>query len=226
MLELTQGLLSAATGLPVPDASPWVAPLQEAADRFAITTPERLAIFLAHAGHESIGFKHLEENLYYTTAERIVEVFRKRYDLDHNGVISQEELAFASTFLRQPERLANHIYAGRYGNGPEASGDGWSFRGRGIFQLTFRENYRAASLALGMAHDLEEHPDAVALPKYAALTAGWYWDSRHLNVLADRGDFQGTVRRINGGMNGYADRCALWARARRALGLPNLEVGP
>jgi putative chitinase len=181
-------------------------PLDAAMTAFTINTPKRAAAFLAQAAHESIGFTRLQENLSYSTPERLVEVFKNRF----NG------LADAAQYLRQPEKLANRVYANRLGNGDEPSGDGWRFRGRGLFQLTGRANYMAAGDGLGT--DYKANPDLVAEPPDAAFTAAWYWAVGNLNAMADVGQIDVITRRINGpAMLGADERRALYQRFLQVL---------
>lgn len=181
-------------------------PLDAAMTAFTIDTPKRAAAFLAQAAHESIGFTRLQENLSYSTPERLMEVFKGRFD----------GLADAAQYLRQPEKLANRVYANRLGNGDTSSGDGWRFRGRGLFQLTGRANYMAAGDGLGT--DYKTNPDLVAEPPDAAFTAAWYWAVGNLNAMADVGQIDVITRRINGpAMLGADERRALYQRFLQVL---------
>ena len=171
--------------------------------RFDIAGPLRQAPFLAQCAHESQGFTRLVENLNYS-AERLLVVFPRYYTLDNYTL-----------YARRPERIANRVYANRMGNGDEASGDGWMYRGRGLFSLTGLDNMVACGEALGL--DLAHEPELLEIPSTAALAAGWYWQANGCNALADAGDFQGLTRRINGGLNGFADRLAWLDRAQAAL---------
>jgi putative chitinase len=185
----------------------FLGPLQRALDAWEITTPTRVAAFLGQAAHESAELTALEENLNYR-AERLVLVWPSRFP----------DLAAAAPYDRNPEKIANRVYCDRMGNGDEASGDGWRYRGRGIFQLTGRDNYRAASIAIaGKEGDLLEAPELVARPHYAAVAAAWFWHSRACNELADAGDFNAITKKINGGFIGLPERVALWKRAISAL---------
>jgi putative chitinase len=112
----------------------------------------------------------------------------------------------AEPYHKQPQKIANKVYASRMGNGDEGSGEGWKYRGRGLIQLTGKDNYRACGEALGV--DLLENPDLVATPQYAALSAGWFWDKNRLNAYADKNDMQGLTKKINGGTHGIEDRVA------------------
>ena len=181
-------------------------PLDAAMTAFTINTPKRAAAFLAQAAHESIGFTRLQENLSYSTPERLMEVFKGRFT----------GLADAAQYLRQPEKLANRVYANRLGNGDTASGDGWKYRGRGLFQLTGRANYMAAGDGLGT--DYKANPDLVAEPPDAAFTAAWYWAVGNLNAMADLGQIDTITRRINGpAMLGADERRALYQRFLQVL---------
>lgn len=186
----------------------WTAAIGAACSRFEITPPARLAAWLAQCAHESNEFKSLTENLIYSTAERIKQTWPTRFPT----------VASALPYVRQPEKLANKVYASRLGNGDEASGDGFRYRGRGLIQLTGRANYRQAGVALQLA--LEEKPYLVGEPDVAALTAAQFWDMKGLNPLADTGtldDFDTISVRINGGTHGLSARRMYWARAKAAL---------
>jgi putative chitinase len=148
-------------------------PLAEACRRFGIDGPKRTAAFLAQALHESENLTRMEENLFYSTPERIRQVFPSRV----------KTLDDAKTLTRNPQALANRVYAGRLGNGDEQSGEGWKYRGRGIFQLTGKTNYDMASRELGI--DYGNNPDLVAMPVHACLTAANFWVSRGCNEFSD-----------------------------------------
>lgn len=204
-MNLTAQIIAAGCGSTILRASQWTVPLQQACDRYFINTPLRVAAFLAQVGVESARLTALSENLNYS-AEGLLATFPKYF----NAVQ-------AAQYERQPQRIANHVYANRYGNGDEASGDGWRFKGRGCLQITFKDNYAACGKAIGLP--LDSHPELLEQPCNAALAAGWYWDSRDLNKLADAGRFEGITRAINGGLNGYSERLALYAAGKRALGV-------
>ncbi|WP_238582660.1 glycoside hydrolase family 19 protein [Trabulsiella odontotermitis] len=139
-----------AAGISFTLAQRWYEPVSAAAAEFQIQTPLRLAAFIAQTGHESTGFSRLSESLYYTDAERVARIFRSGFDNNKNGVIDPAEIAFARAYTRNPEKLANRAYAGRGGNGDEKSGDGWRYRGRGLIQVTFHDNYLLCGQALGI----------------------------------------------------------------------------
>jgi putative chitinase len=171
----------------------WLEPLTAAFIRFDISTPERQAAFIGQCSHESGGFKTLQENLNYS-AKGLHATWPSRFASE----------ADAQPFHRNPEKIANKVYSGRMGNTDE--GDGWKYRGRGLIQLTGKDNYRSASDALGV--DFVANPDLVLSKEYAALTAAWYWNKRGLNKEADAKDFTGMTKKINGGVIGLADRVA------------------
>ena len=173
----------------------WVEPLQEVFQRYEINTPARQAAFIGQCAHESMNFTQLQENLNYS-AEGLMKTWPSRFPT----------LEAAKPYHRNPEKIANKVYAGRMGNGLEDSGEGWLYHGRGLIQLTGKDNYTLAGDALGM--DFIHSPDYVLVPKYAALTAGWYWNKRQLNKEADARDYTNMTKKINGGVIGLADRVA------------------
>lgn len=209
MTPLSEAQLAAI--MPRANAARWTDPLNEAMARFAIATPDRGAAFLAHVAHESDECTQLTEDLRYSAA-RLCEVWRKRFPT----------LDRATPYAHHPEKLANCVYANRMGNGDERSGDGWVYRGRGLFSLTGRANYREAGEALGIL--LERHPELLEQPIPAALTAGYFWQSRGCNALADchagddeDEDFRRITVLINGGTTGLAARRAYWRKALAVL---------
>ena len=171
----------------------WEAALNTTFDRFDISTPFRQAAFIGQAAHESGKFKMLVENLNYR-AETLMKVWPKRFPT----------LEFAKQYERDPKKIANSVYANRMGNRDEASGDGFRFRGRGLFQTTGHAGYYHAGQALG--EDFVMQPDLVATPQYAALTAGFFWSTHKLNQYADSRDYKMMTKKINGGFIGLADR--------------------
>jgi putative chitinase len=171
----------------------WEAALNTTFDRFDISHPLRQAAFIGQAAHESGNFKMLVENLNYR-AETLMKVWPKRFPT----------LEFAKQYERDPKKIANSVYANRMGNRDEASGDGFRFRGRGLFQTTGHAGYYHAGQALG--EDFVMQPDLVATPQYAALTAGFFWSTHKLNQYADSRDYRTMTKKINGGFIGLADR--------------------
>jgi putative chitinase len=200
MIPLTAEYLMAATGANRENAEKFLPFIQGACKAYDITTPKRVAGFLSQIGHESGGLAMLEENLNYK-AETLMRVWPKRFPT----------LEFAQQFARNPQKIANSVYANRMGNGDEASGEGWKYRGRGLKQLTGKDNYTAFSKAIGT--DFVADPDLLLQPVNAALSAGWFWSANNLNALADNGDVPGMTKRINGGTLGLEQRQALYAKA-------------
>jgi len=198
-----------------PVAGVFVSALVTAMARFRITSPVREAAFVAQCGHESQHLTKLSESLYYRDAERVARLFKSGFDDNRNGRADPAEIEAAKAYLCNSEKLANRVYANRMGNGPEASGDGYRYRGRGLIQITGRDNYRLCGQALGLP--LLDRPELLEQPDYAALSAAWYWWDRGLNDLADAGLFDGISRKINGGDVGLADRRELWAKAKAVL---------
>lgn len=187
---------------PACDAAALAPALQAAAQRYDIATLERAAHWLGQLHHESGGLTRLIETLNYS-ASRLCEVWPQRFPT----------LEAAAPFARNPAALAQKTYGGRLGN--LRPGDGLRYCGRGLIQLTGRDNYQAFGQALGL--DLVGHPELAALPANAALIAAAFWDSRGLNALADRGDLAAISRAINGGATGLDDRALQVQRARRIL---------
>lgn len=171
----------------------WEPALNETFMRWNIATPQAQAAFIGQCGHECGHFKILEENLNYR-AEALMRLWPRRFPT----------LEIANQYARNPRKIANKVYGGRMGNRDEASGDGFRFRGRGCIQLTGHSNYFHAGKALGV--DFVKEPDLVATPKYAALTAGWFWATHGCNELANQGDWVALTKRINGGTIGLQDR--------------------
>ena len=165
-------------------------------DKFQINTPLRLAHFLAQCGHESGGFKAVNENLNYG-AKGLMTTFKKYFPTE----------ALAKQYERKPELIASKVYGGRMGNGAEPTKEGWKFKGRGYIQLTGKDNYKAFDAIV--TENILENPDLVAT-KYPLLSAAWYWNSRKINATADLGATDDTVTKVtklvNGGTIGLEDR--------------------
>ena len=171
----------------------WLDALNDTFERFSINTPNKQAAFIGQCGHECGNFKVLEENLNYRAAT-LMKLWPKRFPT----------LEVANQYAGNPKKIANMVYASRMGNRDEASGDGYRFRGRGCIQLTGHANYFHAGKALDV--DFVMQPDLVGTPKYAALTAGWFWSTHGCNDIADRADWTLLTKRINGGTIGLDDR--------------------
>ena len=177
----------------IPDAV--IAQLPDTIAKFELNTSLRLSHFLAQAGHESGGFKVVTENLNYS-AEGLQRVFPKYFP----GTLEE-------SYARNPQKIANRVYGGRMGNGPEASGEGFKFRGRGYIQLTGKDNYKAFDAVV--PEDILANPDLVAT-KYPLLSAAWFFHKNGLHKIADGGATDAVVtsvtKRVNGGTIGLADR--------------------
>ena len=180
----------------------WLVPLNEAFQKYDINTPLRQAAFIGQCQHESGNFKTLEENLHYSTSG-LMRTWPTRFP----------SLDVAEKYANNPKAIANKVYAGRMGNGTEESGEGWLYHGRGLIQLTGKENYVNCGLGIGM--DLIGSPDRLLDPLYAALSAGWFWNKKGLNALVD--DIETMTKRINGGLIGLVDRKVKIAKALLVL---------
>lgn len=184
--------------------------------RYNVNNPNRIRAFLAQVGHESGQLSAVVENLNYS-AKALRSVFGKYFKTD----------AEAEQYARKPEAIANVVYANRMGNGDTESGDGWKYRGRGLIQLTGKNNYEKATnemYALPFGVDFVDEPDLLATLEYAAQSAAWYWETNGLNALADQlggADdtevFKAITKRINGGYNGLDDRLAMYERAKTVI---------
>jgi putative chitinase len=189
----------------------WVDPFNETFERFKISTPRQQASWIGQCGHECGNFRILEENLNYRAAT-LMKLWSKRFPT----------LEIANQYAGNPKKIANMVYANRMGNRDESSGDGYRFRGRGCIQTTGHANYFHAGQALGV--DFVMEPDLVASPKYAALTAGFFWSTHGLNALAEQGNNLMVTKRINGGTIGLDDRIAHTNMALAALGDSNYNL--
>ena len=180
----------------VPDAV--ISMIPDTAAKFGIDTPLKLAHFLSQCGHESGGFKITQENLNYS-AKGLNGIFKKYFPT----------MDIAEQYQRNPQKIANKVYSARMGNGNEASGDGYKFRGRGFIQLTGRDNYTAFGKSIN--EDIANNPDLVAT-KYPLLSAAWFWSRNGLNAIADLGSTDDIVtkitKKVNGGVHGLDSRIA------------------
>jgi putative chitinase len=205
-----QAWISAALRVVAPELAPdmqaqWLAALAPVFAGSGIVTPRRVAAFMGQVALESAGFAELEERLAYS-AGRIQQVWPSRFPT----------IADAAPYSFRPEALANHVYAGRLGNGNEAGGDGWMFRGRGLVQLTGRASYTAFAAAIGQS--LAATAAYLETPAGAARCACWLWTGRRLNSLADIWDLRTVTLRLNGGLIDLQARIQLCESALRALG--------
>lgn len=209
---MTPAALEAATGAR-PDLCARYAPhITTAMALFGLFKPAEQAMFIAQIAHESGLFTRVVESLNYSV-DGLRATFPTRITAAEAARLGRQPGEKSVPIDRQTE-IARLAYGGRYGN--DTAGDGYRYRGRGLKQVTFRGNYEACGKALGI--DLVNKPELLDTDRYAAQSAGWFWKSHDLNSLADRGDFTQITRIINGGLNGLAEREALWRRAQQALG--------
>ncbi|KIJ00471.1 DNA primase [Xanthomonas phaseoli pv. phaseoli] len=217
-MQLTAQQLKQAVGCSDQTAERWIEPISEARRLYGISTPRRMAAFLAQVGHESAGLTAVVEGLNYSL-ENLTAVCKRAAP----GSRWRSLLPRVKELARNSFGLGNAAYANRLGNGDEASGDGYRYRGRGPIQNTGRANYagmRDTLRAKGVRDvpDFEKQPEMLEQPKWGALAAAAFWDTRNLNPLADAGRFDDITERVNGGQNGAADRRARYAKALKALG--------
>ena len=183
----------------------WLNPLNETFAKYDILTPLRQAAFIGQCAHESNNFTRLEEGLNYS-ASRLMAVWPSRFPT----------LEAAAPYANNPEKLADKVYGGRADLGNKEDGDGFKFHGRGCIQLTGRDSYERCGEAIGV--DLIGQPNLLVEPLYACLSAGWFWNKKGLNVLADAQEYGQMTRRINGGLVGLDDRIVKITKAKQVLG--------
>lgn len=181
----------------------WLEPLEEAFAKYDISTPQRQACFIGQCAHESGNFKTLQENLNYS-AEGLMKTWPSRFPTKE----------IADQYARQPAKIAGKVYTGRLGNTSEE--EAAQYLGRGLIQLTGKENYKNCGLGIGV--DLLADPTLLLDPRYAAMSAGWFWNKKGLNSLADVQDYETMTKRINGGLIGLDDRKAKIAKTLSVLG--------
>jgi putative chitinase len=184
--------------------SEWSEPLTTTCVTYGINDVNKQAAFIGQLSHECNHFKTLEENLNYRP-ETLQRLFGHKF--------KPEEIAL---YAHNPQKIANRIYSSRMGNRDEASGDGWKFHGRGCIQLTGHDNYW--HFGQSIKQDMVAHPELVATPMYAALSAGWFWQTHGCNNFAEAQDWVGLTKRINGGTIGLDERISLTKRALDVLG--------
>lgn len=178
--------------------------LNETLTKYNINTPLRINHFLAQVLHESGNLTKTKENLLYSAAG-LASTFKKYF-------INEEA---AKPYAKQQDKIANYVYANRMGNGPESSGDGAKYKGRGFIQVTGRQNYESITKELGI--DFVNHPELLESLEYASLSAGWYWNKCKLNTYADKDDILTITKKINGGTNGLDDRKANLAKLKTII---------
>ena len=188
-----------------PHIDHWHEALDQLLDDYEINTPLRVAHFIAQCAHESGNFVFIKENLNYR-AESLTKTWPRLFPT----------MEIARQYEKQPERIANRAYGNRMGNGDEASGDGWRYCGRGLIQLTGKDNYTFFAGSLGIS--VEDAADYLATFEGAAQSACWYWEQNNLNRFADANDAKGLTRAINGGYLGLEDRIKHTQHALHVLG--------
>jgi putative chitinase len=184
--------------------SKWLQPLNDTFAKYGIDTPKRQAAFIGQCQHESNNFKTLEENLHYSSGS-LMRVWPSRFDQ-----------ATADKYANNPEMIANKVYGGRADLGNSQDGDGWKFHGRGVIQLTGRSNYQVCGDALGQPFTTQ--PGLLLEPEWACMSAGWFWNKKGLNALAEAEDWTTMTKRINGGTLGIDDRINRIHKAMDILG--------
>lgn len=194
-----------AAGISTELAARWFKPITDAMAEFGIVTPTQQAMFIAQTGHESNGFTRLAESFNYTP-EALLSTFGSRISKDQAALLGRT----ADHPARQ-EAIANLVYQGRYGN--KLPGDGWKFRGHGLIQVTFLDNHKACGTALGL--DLVANPNLLLVDANAARSAGWYWQSRNINQVAD--NIREATRRINPALHALDQRRERYERAKAVL---------
>ena len=200
----------------------WIDAIVATCEEFAINTPQRIASFLAQTSHESGGYTMLSENLNYKAAtlaacwpNRFAELGPDKKPKKENGKLVPT--AVANSIAGKPELIANLVYSSRMGNGPAESGEGWKYRGRGLKQLTGKDNYTRCGAALGV--DLVANPDLLLEPMYAARSAGWFYAANGLSKYADSDDIKGMTIKINGGTIGLEQRTLLYKLVKESMGI-------
>lgn len=182
----------------------WFNALSQALPDYDINTPQRMAAFLAQCGHESASFTAIKENLNYQAAS-LVKVWPHYFNASN-----------ANDYAHNQEKIANRAYANRMGNGPEESGDGWKFCGRGLIQLTGRSNYQAFADSLQIS--IDDASEYLKTFEGCVQSACWFWEANNLNQYADSGDIVTMTKRINGGTLGLDDRKSRYYKALQILG--------
>lgn len=203
-MQITQEQLGACIGNN-PYLDHWTEALNKILPDYGIDTPQRVAAFVAQAAHESGNFTALHENLNYR-AVTLRKVFPKYFPTDE----------MAAQYAQQPEKIANRVYANRMGNGPEESGDGFRYCGRGLIQLTGQQNYQ--NFADSIETPLEQIPDFLQTFEGAVQSACWFWENNNLNQYADTDDILTMTKRINGGTIGLEDRKKHYEHAKHVFG--------
>jgi putative chitinase len=220
-LKLTTEILVVGCGCTSEVAGAWLSALSDACDKFEVSkNPQRMASFLANVGVESTGLTKFEENLYYTDPKRLAVVWPTRFAIDSHMTVKMPN-PDAFRYLKQPQALANFVYANRLGNGDVSSGDGWKYRGQGPIQLTGKTNIEAFFEAAGLPTDTD--PATLQEPENGAASAAWFFQRAF--AAADDANFDLTVKNVNGALPGPGNQGDL-RRTRYAEVLPLLLASP
>ena len=203
-MEITQEQLRSCIG-DNPYLEQWCNALNKILPEYGIDTPQRVAAFIAQCAHESNGFRSLKENLNYR-AESLMRVFKKYFPTPE----------LAQQYAHKQEAIANRVYANRMGNGPEESGDGFRYCGRGLIQLTGHDNYQA--FADSIESSIDSIPEYLGTFEGAVQSACWFWETNNLNAFADKNDILGMTKRINGGTICLEDRQKHYQHALHVFG--------
>lgn len=211
----------------VKEPEKWLGAIRAACDKFQINTDKRVAAFLAQCAHESGGFTMLIENLNYR-ATTMAACWPPRFAVQEPDPAKPGKTrpkkdaqgknipnAFAIALEKKPEAIANTVYSNRMNNGTIESGDGWKYRGRGLKQLTGKDNYTRCGAGIGV--DIVSNPDLLLEPTYAALSGAWFWQSNNCASFIDKDDFVGLTKKINGGIIGLADREARYKKCLSSI---------
>lgn len=207
---MTKDQFMRAAGITPALADKWYQNITNIMKEFGIDTVRRQAYFIAQIGTESNGFRSVQESLNYSVTG--LQIFGPRLTEAQRQQLGRNVGELALSPARQ-QAIANIVYGGRFGN--NLNGDGWKYRGRGLKQVTFHDNYTACGKVLGI--DLESNPDLLLTDVNAARSAGWFWKANNCNQFADAGDVRGLTQRINGGFNGLQDRIDRTKIAEAAL---------
>jgi putative chitinase len=203
--EFTLAKFKECVGGNPPHAEQWYEAICQILPDYDIETAPRVAAFLAQTAHESGGYRAIKENLNYR-AVTLRKIFPKYFPTDE----------LAAQYAGKPEKIANKVYGGRMGNGPEESGDGWRYCGRGLIQLTGKDNYTRYAQSLEIS--VEEAGEHLTTFEGCVQSAAWFWESNNLNQWADKGDILTLTKRINGGTIGLEDRIKHYNHALHVLG--------
>ena len=203
--EFTLAKFKECVGGNPPHAEHWYEAICQILPDYDIETAPRVAAFLAQTAHESGGFRAIKENLNYR-AVTLRKIFPKYFPTDE----------LAAQYAGKPEKIANKVYGGRMGNGPEESGDGWRYCGRGLIQLTGKDNYTRYAQSLEIS--VEEAGEHLTTFEGCVQSAAWFWEANNLNRWADNGDILTLTKRINGGTIGLEDRIKHYNHALHVLG--------